>query len=109
MRQAHAAYPFPSATNPPAWYRECRSGADFFIRPKDLAQLQTLHNVHKELWMRLNECLNAPLPALDTSAHHQALQAYKHHHRDNSPGISLLKQSFGETWTTRFLHECLLA
>lgn len=109
MAAAHRDFPLPAAADPPEWYRECRSGLDFFVRPHDIKELQQLHAVHLRLWQDLTQFIvpgEIP-PARDEATHRRALQAYKHHHRDHSPGLPLLNNSFGAVWTRRFLSECL--
>ncbi len=110
LRQAHRDFPFTPAEDPPTWYEECRSGLDFFVRPPDLQTLQNLHSAHTQLWAHFMQFFIAtPATATDAIAHHNALQVYKRHHCDNSPGVPLLQQSFGKAWTQRFLHDGLFA
>lgn len=101
----------PPAEDMPDWYRECRSGHDFFVRPTDEAMLEELSRLHLELWRDFLTYLpEAPsLPDHLAITHRTQLKSYKDHHRDNSPGLPLLRRSFGEEWTRRYLTEILFA
>ncbi len=104
---AHRQYPaLQNADDPPAWYLDCRSGGDFFLRP-DHHQLLQMIEIHRQLWQQLQTALIAPPHCPCPAAHQQALQRYQCHHRDHSPGLPLLQRSFGESWTTQFLTDYL--
>lgn len=111
---ASAHREFPGLTNgddPPAWYEECRSGADFFIRPSGPAMFAELAACHTYLWTRVVNGLATAqnLRPEEAGAHQEELDAYMDHHRLNSPGLPLLNRTFGTDWTDRFLRQCLFA
>lgn len=109
MRARHGH--IPQAEDMPDWYRECRSGHDFFVRPRDEAMLNELSAIHLGLWRDFLAGLPEAgrLSADRASAHRARLRDYKDHHRDNSPGLPLLRRSFGEAWTRRYLADVLFA
>ncbi len=95
----------------PDWYQACRSGLDFFVRPQNSQDFQLLGNVHLQIWQSLMAMLqNAqPMPSAQQAAYAQALKSYKKHHCDNSPGLKLLQQKFGNLWTQAFLQDYLFS
>jgi hypothetical protein len=47
MALAHLAYPeFSEGEALPPWFDECRSGQEFFIRPRELSEFATLEKIH---------------------------------------------------------------
>jgi len=102
MAQAHALYPVANSEHPPAWYAQCRSGMDFFLRPQTLETFILLTEVHDFLWARLLSYPFTPgaQPTLGWSA-------YKTHHCQHSPGRALLVKTFGTQWTEYFLRQVL--
>lgn len=108
--QTHADFPqLRQSDDPPLWYQACRSGLDFFVRPQEEDDLTALGLAHLQVWEGLLTLLQAPRP-LDNdiiSVHRQNITAYKHHHRDNTPGLRLLQQCFGPEWTAQYLSEYL--
>ncbi len=113
LQSAHERFPqLVRADDPPPWYEECRSGLDFFTRPKDLDGLGALLSCHAHVWdrLRLHEADAPRLTAPGAvAAHAAALADYKDHHRLNSPGLPFLHRSFGSDWTNRFLRTALFA
>lgn len=110
LHAAHAAHPdLLPASDPPDWYRDCRSGLDFFVRPRDAAELERLGAVCLDVFSGLAGQFEAAplLPETDRAAHARRLQAYKDHHRQHSPGLPLLQRSFGAAWTETYLAEHL--
>jgi hypothetical protein len=112
MQAAHARFPLlDRADDPPGWYEECRSGLDFFTRPKHDTGLDQLIACHAFVWSRLAAAFTAApaLSAEETAAHAATLADYKDHHRHNSPGLPFLHRTFGPDWTDRFLRTALFA
>ncbi len=110
LQRAHHTFPqLHTADDMPAWYLACRSGEDFFIRPQDEAELHTLTQAHRHLWQAFIALLPAAhrVSKAQAAAHAQALADYKQHHCDNTPGLKLLQQQFGATWTQHFLQDYL--
>lgn len=106
MQSTHEQFPdLVQADDPPEWYAECRSGMDFFVRPRTLADLRDLALAHLQIWNGVVELFHFPLPLFDAEAEEYAnhIQAYKDHHRINSPGLRLMNRSFGEAWTRQYL------
>ena len=108
LRAAHARHPgLPRGQDAPAWFEECRSGDDFFVRPADLAQFGLLTKLLEEVWGELLEGLDScPAAGAPDLA---AVEAYKEHHRLHSPGRPFLHRTFGEEWTEAFMREFLFA
>lgn len=110
LRAAHAACPdVLAADDPPDWYQNCRSGLDFFIRPRDMAELERLGTVCLNVLAGIIEQFQtaAWLSATAAAEHAERLQAYKDHHRQHSPGLPLLQRHFGAAWTADYLAEHL--
>jgi Ferredoxin-dependent bilin reductase len=106
LDQAHRDFPgLEPAADPPQWYADCRSGRDFFIRPKDRQALQEFSMVQLRIWQAVVALLHDPvaLDAGQVTDHAARLVAYKDHHRVNSPGVPLLTRSFGGAWTQEYL------
>lgn len=99
----------PQAEDMPGWYRACRSGHDFFVRPTDGQALAELGQAHRALWRTFLDGIPeaGSLPPQLAALHQECLVNYKHHHRINSPGIPLLRRSFGESWTEQYLAQIL--
>lgn len=99
----------PQAEDMPDWYRACRSGHDFFVRPKDGQALAELADAHRHLWREFLLALPAAglLNSGLTVQHAACITDYKHHHRANSPGVPLLQRSFGREWTEHYLARIL--
>lgn len=112
LNSVHEQYPHcVNDVAPPDWYRACRSGSDFFVRPQHLTDFEMLGEAHFKLWSGLIDFMREPqsLPTFGVSAHNEALQAYKSHHRVNSPGLPLMHSTFGKQWTSEFLESYLFA
>lgn len=112
LRDAKAACPgLVNGDDPPDWYRACRSGDDFFIRPRDPRELDLATMVHLHLQTRLGLAQSVPerRPAAEQLRFAGFVRQYKAHHRMNSPGLPLLEKSFGADWTTRYLGECFFS
>lgn len=108
LRAAHARHPgLPRGDDAPAWFEECRSGHDFFVRPADLAQFETLATVLHEVWHDLRDKIPRCPPAGEADL--VAVQHYKDHHRLHSPGRPFLHRVFGEAWTEAFMRDFLFA
>jgi hypothetical protein len=108
LRAAHARHPdLPRGDDAPAWFEECRSGDDFFVRPSDLGQFTVLTSILHQVWRELLAALPAAGPATPEDA--EAVQSYKDHHRAHSPGRPFLHRTFGEAWTEDFMVRCLFA
>ncbi|WOO41363.1 hypothetical protein [Rubellicoccus peritrichatus] len=90
----------------PAWYAECRSGDDIFVRPDQTDEFGDLCELAAKLWASY---LDGPQLRMSQSElvlrHRESIQDYKRHHRLNSPGRKLLDKMFSETWTDSFLKE----
>lgn len=109
MQTLRVQSPLPQSADIPAWYQDCRSGDDFFIRPQSDADLLHLHKIHHDIWQQLQPMFSQAVHCKTTTKHAKALQHYKQHHQDNIPGVSLLNKSFGQAWTQQFLGEYLFA
>lgn len=104
LNQAHAEFPdLSQADDAPEWFLACRSGDDFFVRPQDQAQLDALGQAHLQVWQALVALLKQPQICTDSDTHQQHSQAYKDHHRINSPGLRLMNRSFGAEWTDTYM------
>jgi hypothetical protein len=101
----------PQAEDMPAWYAECRSGYDFFIRPDGDESMARLSLAHSQLWrgMVVRMAGAGGLPKSMHDHYRQAVAEYKRHHAKNTPGLALLRRSFGEEWTTKYLNEVFFA
>lgn len=115
LKQAHKDFQhLKQASDLPSWYQECRSGQDFFVRPQNEHELLQLTHAHLQIWKALMNLLpqaqDSKLQQASINAKHaNALKLYKHHHRDNTPGLKLLQQKFGQQWTQEFLRDYLFA
>lgn len=107
MAAAHHSHPdLNQAANPPDWFGQCRSGADFFLRPDNEAQMAAIGQIHLDLLAGPMQALLANAQTFcpsETVRHQQLLQAYKHHHHLNAPGLRLMNRSFGEQWTADYM------
>jgi hypothetical protein len=104
MQQCRRAYAdLPQADDAPEWYAACRSGLDFFVRPRSEAELLRLIQAHRQLWQEFTGLLRLPAITPQAEAHRTALAAYQRHHRDYTPGLKLLQNRFGADWTQGFL------
>jgi hypothetical protein len=109
---AHAAFPqLINADDPPAWFGECRSGHDFFVRPADAAGFEPLFQAHFRLWTEWSAGLVDSMPSSPDSTRCRSrwIQSYKDHHRENSPGLPFLRKTFGENWTEGLLRDHFFA
>lgn len=93
----------------PDWFRECRSGADIFLRPTEPEHLERIVAITSALLGEIVTRARSPEPAPDAQAHGREIQAYKDHHRVNSEGLPLMHSRFGEAWTQRFTEEHFFA
>lgn len=112
LRTTRSAFPqLVQADDPPEWFQQCRSGDDFFIRPRDQQDLDELATAHLQVWQTLLTLAAQPrrLESAEALAHQQKIQDYKHHHRDHSPGLRLLNRSFGSEWTESYMRDHLFA
>lgn len=112
LKEAHARWPaIVNDEEVPEWYTECRSGDDFFVRPKHIMDFEALSQVHTRVWQGLVTLFDAPMRLGEEQAyiHAKALKAYKWHHRVNSPGLPLMSRTFGDQWTIEFLEGYLFA
>jgi hypothetical protein len=112
LQQAHQSFPhLENADDPPDWYSACRSGYDFFVRPRDLPELETTMQACLHVWRDLVKIIHQHVdfgPA-ETETHARLIQDYKQHHRENSPGLPLLNRSFGPAWTNEYLSQYFFA
>ncbi len=111
LRAVHGAHPgLQEGDEMPAWYLECRSGDDFFTRPKSAAEFVELAAAQREVWAGLVAAMaGAGEPAAGADDFSAAVRHYKDHHRANSPGRPFLYRTFGEEWTERFMRDWLFA
>ncbi len=108
LRAAHGRHPdLPRGDDAPAWFEECRSGDDFFVRPADFGQFSLLTAILHEVWTELLHAL--PHAPAASAADDLSVQAYKDHHRTHSPGRPFLHRTFGAEWTETFMDEFLFA
>lgn len=108
LSAAHARFPdLPRGDDPPAWFEDCRSGDDFFIRPTERAQFAPLATLLQEIWQDFLLTLDRAPAA--SRADFDAVHTYQTHHRLHSPGRPFLHRSFGAEWTERFMAEFLFA
>ncbi len=106
MSSAHATFPEYSRNQPvPEWFDQCRSGVEFFFRPTVPEAFKNLSRINLSLLQNLTElCLTPDSFGKDDAIRHQAnIEAYKMHHRLNSPGLRLMNRSFGQEWTQEYL------
>lgn len=94
-----------NSANIPAWYTDCRSGHDVFLRP-DHALVATQFGRYAHAVSQL--CQNAwataaTLDAAQTQAHRAALAHYRQHHHAHSPGVPLMSRCFGADWASGFM------
>ena len=108
MAAAHLAHPhLRQSDDTPDWFEQCRSGQDFFIRPKNDDEMTELSDLHLAL-------ISEPFKALlqeaalfnqqDADEHQRCLDNYKNHHRIHAPGLRLMNRSFGEQWTADYMN-----
>lgn len=112
LRQARAACPsLRDADDPPDWYRECRSGDDIFVRPRDEREFDLATVLHLNLQTRvaLASAHAVPRPPQDAAGFAAFVRGYKDHQCRHSPGLPLLEKSFGAAWTRRYLDDCFFA
>lgn len=112
LRDARVACPtLVNGDDPPDWYRDCRSGDDFFLRPRDAQEfdLATVVHLHLQTRLGLAQTRSAQRPVVAQATFAEFVQHYKTHHRLNSPGLPLLGKSFGPDWTRRYLEECFFS
>lgn len=103
LANAHLRFPeLVNADDAPAWYQDCRSGDDFFLRPA-MHDMPRVIDLHEWLWSAWFNALRAHerAPVDENSA--QRVANYKRHHREHSPGLPLMQKNFGAHWTERFL------
>lgn len=106
MASAHLHHPeFSEGEALPQWFDECRSGQEFFIRPRELDEFSTLAEMHMSIIENLTELFQGTkmFDKDNAELHKTHLESYKHHHKINSPGIRLMNRSFGEAWTNEYL------
>jgi Ferredoxin-dependent bilin reductase len=106
MDLAHTNYlEFSQGEALPQWFDECRSGQEFFIRPREISEFSALGEIHLTLVGHLSKLFqNAEIFDKKTAALHKThLKNYKHHHKINSPGTRLMNRSFGEEWTNEYV------
>jgi hypothetical protein len=109
---AHAAFPqLINADDPPAWFGECRSGHDFFVRPAAAGGFEPLFEAHFRLWTEWTAGLvdSTPTSPASTLSRSRWIKSYKEHHRVNSPGLPFLHKTFGEEWTEGLLRDHFFA
>lgn len=110
LKDAHRRFPdLPYCLNQPDWFKQCRSGQDFFMRPEDFDTLLQLVAIHHQVMGRLAMLELGASTAHDADGHTAAIQQYKRHHRQHSPGLPLLHRVFGESWTNAYLDDYLFA
>jgi Ferredoxin-dependent bilin reductase len=112
MASAHLTYPeFSEGEALPQWFDDCRSGQEFFIRPRELSEFATLEKIHLAIAENLTKLFQGAkvFDKANAALHKSHLESYKHHHKINSPGIRLMNRSFGEAWTNEYLTAYLFA
>lgn len=111
LAEAHQRFPLVASDDIPAWYQDCRSGDDLFIRPDAEEDLVTICQAQEWLWQRYVDTWPKAtiLKQSQAKAHHQRQQWLRYHHRDNTPGLRLLERSFGQEWTHDFLYDWIFA
>lgn len=99
------------ASDAPAWFEDCRSGADLFTRPTGPTAAHALDLAAATAWQGWIEAVTAAeqLPPSGVLAHRTAQQGYRDHHRAHSPGRPFLDRTFGHDWSEAFLRDCLFA
>ena len=110
LERAHEAFShLQQADDPPQWYVECRSGHDFFVRPDNIVGMEEMARVHLNVWGAVVDLFSDPrhFPRPQIAESEKRIQAYKEHHRVNSPGLRLMNRSFGERWTQDYLCDYL--
>lgn len=110
LDEAHDRWPdLDNDDDAPDWFVDCRSGRDFFLRPEDDAPLDLLGDIHLWVSEQLFRRASDTAAAQDAPRHEAAIQAYKRHHRDHSPGLPLMNRVFGEAWTDDYMDGQLFA
>ena len=111
LQTAHRTFPhLQNGDDSPAWYREARSGNDFFVRPDNLEVFDVLVDAHHFVWGHyIESILKMSRDPSGKERRAPFLRHYKDHHRDNSPGIPFLNKVFGREWTETLLRDHLFA
>jgi hypothetical protein len=107
MTAAHQAHlELQPANDTPDWFKDCRSGQDFFIRPQNDEEMTVLSEIHFALLAPIKTLIEQARLFTDQEAlaHQHCLQAYKNHHRHHAPGLRLMNRSFGEQWTADYMN-----
>ncbi len=117
MQQLLQQHHLQNSADTPAWYADCRSGHDVFLRPSERvasqlplqpAQFDVPQQFGRYAQAVVAHCQRAwAEPAnLDTTqqaAHQRALSDYRRHHHQHSPGVPLMSRCFGVAWTVDFM------
>ncbi|MGL4575858.1 MAG: hypothetical protein ACRCV9_13830, partial [Burkholderiaceae bacterium] len=111
MSSARRGVSADNARDMPQWFIECRSGREVFLRPESSAQFEVLSDMHLELFEKI---LNVQtrcerIGANGIAEHRDEIAKYKHHHWINSPGLPLMKTTFGQTWSDEFMGQHMFA
>ncbi|MBH1971948.1 hypothetical protein FK216_11180 [Moraxellaceae bacterium AER2_44_116] len=95
----------------PAWYVECRSGYDLLIRPQTDNDFILLGQAHHDILNGLVSLTKGAslLDPIQADAHKIAIKDYQVHHYQNSSGLPLMRNIFGEQWTQAFLGDWFYA
>ena len=99
----------PRSDDMPQWFLDCRSGAEFFMRPGCTTTLEQLLEAHDFMLQSLATSMGGASPHPEPAEHKRSVQQYKHHHNEHSPGRPLLKAAFGAAWTESYMNEFLFA
>jgi len=109
MQTAHQLFPLPYGSDPPDWYLACRSGQDFFVRPRTEEELNILGQTHLFVWETLLKWINQAVLGEAREQEKLAVFSYKQHHLQHTPGLRLLNSSFGNDWSRQFLEAYLFS
>ena len=95
----------------PAWFAECRSGSEFFLRPDTTDEVTDLLRVHDQMLSALAAICDQPprLSTHESAQHALRINHYKQHHAQNAPGRPLLCSAFDAEWADRYFTTCLFA
>lgn len=110
LRGVHQDFaPLPYLENAPAWYQECRSGYDLFLRPQTQSDFDRVLELYRLVWRTYAAHLEATEPTEADPADLAAMREYQEHHRDAFPGRPFLERVFGKEWARDFLETIYFA
>lgn len=105
LQALRACHQLVNSSDTPAWYADCRSGHDVFLRPENalVATQFGQYALAAAALCQLAWASPASLHAAQTQAHSAALAHYRQHHHAHSPGVPLMSRCFGPDWSYAFM------